>query len=210
MRERTAVMDSPKTKIKLCGLSRVEDIEAANRLKPDYIGFVFFKGSRRQVTDRQAAELRLKLSPMILKVGVFVREDPEHVAKLLGEGIIDLAQLHGGEDADYIRTLRSMTDSPIIQAFRIDGIGDLRAAEESGADYILLDSGRGSGATFEWDLLRGFDRPYFLAGGLSPANVTAALRTLAPFAVDVSSGIETGGVKDAEKMEEFVRLVRQA
>ena len=199
-------MDSPKTKIKLCGLSRVEDIEAANRLKPDYIGFVFAKGSRRQVTDRQAAELRLKLSPMILKVGVFVRDDPEHVAKLLGEGIIDLAQLHGGEDADYIRTLRSMTDSPIIQAFRIDGIGDLRAAEESSADYILL----GSGATFDWELLGGFDRPYFLAGGLSPANVTAALRTLAPFAVDVSSGIETGGVKDAAKMEEFVRLVRQA
>ncbi len=196
------------TKIKLCGLGSEADVEAANRLKPDYIGFVFAKGSKRQVTEKQAAALRMKVSPMIQKVGVFVREDPERVAALLQTGIIDIAQLHGGEDDTYIETLRSMTDRPIIQAFRISGIGDLRTAEASRADYILLDSGRGSGATFDWDLLKDFQRPYFLAGGLSPENVVDAICTLSPFAVDVSSGIETGGRKDPVKMEAFVRRVR--
>jgi len=197
-------------RIKLCGLGRIEDIEAANRLRPEYIGFVFAKGSKRQVTDRQAEQLRMHLLPGITKVGVFVQDDPEHIAALLAAGTIDVAQLHGGEDADYIRTLRGLTDRPLIQAFRIHGIGDIRAAEESTADHILLDSGQGSGELFDWQLLRGIRRPFFLAGGLSPENVEEAVREVEPFAVDVSSGIETGGRKDPAKMEEFVKKVRSA
>ena len=197
-------------RIKLCGLGRIEDIEAANRLRPEYIGFVFAKGSKRQVTDRQAMQLRMHLLPGITKVGVFVQDDPEHIAALLAAGIIDMAQLHGGEDADYIRALRALTDRPLIQAFRIHGIGDIRAAEESTADHILLDSGQGSGELFDWQLLRGIRRPFFLAGGLNPENVEEAVREVEPFAVDVSSGIETGGRKDPAKMEEFVKKVRSA
>ena len=199
------------TKIKLCGLSRPMDIEAVNALRPDYIGFVFARKSRRYVSPEVARELRRMLVPGIRAVGVFVREEPEAVAALLNDGVIDLAQLHGGEDAGYIARLRALTDGPLIQAFRVESPADLDRARMSAADYILLDNGAGgTGAAFDWSLLRGFDRPYFLAGGLAPENVAEAVRALAPYAVDVSSGIETDGVKDAEKMRKFVAAVRAA
>lgn len=199
------------TKIKLCGLSRPQDIEAANALKSDYTGFVFAKKSRRYVSPEQARTLREALGPGIRAVGVFVREEPEAVATLLNDGVIDIAQLHGGEDEAYIRGLRALTGKPLIQAFRIDSAADLDRARASSADGILLDNGPGgTGAAFDWTLLRGFDRPYFLAGGLEPGNVTEAVRALRPFAVDVSSGIETDGLKDFNKMRAFVEAVRAA
>lgn len=197
------------TRIKFCGLSRPCDIEAVNRLKPDYIGFVFAAKSRRYVTPEKAAKLRQLLAPGIQAVGVFVNEAPEMVAKLLDSGIIDMAQLHGSEDADYLNRLRQLTNKPIIQAFRIENAGDIANAQRSSADYILLDSGAGTGTVFDWNLLKDSKRPYFLAGGLSPDNVAQAVRTLHPFAVDVSSGIETGGVKDSQKMAAFVAAVRK-
>jgi phosphoribosylanthranilate isomerase len=197
------------TKIKLCGLSRTQDIEAANRLKPDYIGFVFAPNSRRYVTSQQAAELRKLLDPAILTVGVFVDEAPDTVARLLNDGTIDLAQLHGGEDQRYLAILRLLTDKPLIQAFRVDTAEDVAAARESTADYILLDAGTGgTGTRFDWGLLQGLDRPYFLAGGLDTGNVAEAVANLHPFGVDVSSGIETGGVKDIQKMTDFVSAIR--
>lgn len=199
------------TKIKLCGLSRPQDIGAANALKPDYMGFVFARKSRRYVSPEQARALREGLDPGIRVVGVFVREEPEVVAALLESGVIDIAQLHGGEDGDYIRRLRALTGKPLIQAFRIDSAADLDRARASSADGILLDNGAGgTGAAFDWTLLRGFDRPYFLAGGLEPGNVAEAVRALRPFAVDVSSGIETDGLKDFNKMKAFVEAVRAA
>ena len=199
------------TRIKLCGLSRPRDIEAANALGPEYIGFVFAPGSRRYVTPEKARELRALLIPPIRAVGVFVREAPETVAGLLNSGVIDLAQLHGGEDEEYIRQLRGLTDRPIIRAIRVDGPADLIEAEASTADHILLDHGPGgTGRAFDWSLLQGFDRPYFLAGGLDPENVSAAVAALRPFAVDVSSGVETDGVKDEAKMRSFVGAVRAA
>ena len=199
------------TKIKLCGLSRPCDIEAANQLTPDFIGFVFAKKSRRYVAPEQAKALREALNPAIRAVGVFVREEPEIVAGLLNDGIIDLAQLHGGEDEAYIARLRALTDRPIIQAFRIEAPADLDRARASKADYILLDNGAGgTGAAFDWSLLRGFDRPYFLAGGLGPGNVAEAIAALHPYAVDVSSGIETDGHKDISKMQAFVAAARTA
>ena len=131
------------TKIKLCGMTRPCDMEAANRLQPEYIGFVFAKKSRRYVSPERAAELKALLDPAIRAVGVFVQEPPEQVAALLNTGVIDLAQLHGGEDEAYIQTLRGMTDKPIIQAFRIDSEADIAAARASSADLVLLDSGAG-------------------------------------------------------------------
>ena len=196
------------TRIKLCGLSRLQDIETANTLLPEYVGFVFAPKSRRCVTRQHAAEMKRHLAPGIRAVGVFVDEPPENVAKIVKRGIIDLVQLHGNEDETYLRRLRELTAAPLIQAFRIRSGKDLPAAERSTADYVLLDAGAGDGKVFDWSLLENFRRPYFLAGGLDPDNAGQAVRTLHPFTVDVSSGIETGGVKDPEKMKAFVSAVR--
>ena len=197
------------TRIKLCGLSRPCDIEAVNGLKPDYIGFVFSPKSKRYVSHEQATVLKRLLSPDIPAVGVFVNEDPQTVAGLLRSDVIDIAQLHGSEDQAYLNRLRQLTDKPLIRAFRIQTAADLEAAKSCGADAILLDSGAGIGTVFDWNLLKNMEKPYFLAGGLSLDNVADAVRTLHPFAVDVSSGIETGGVKDPEKMAAFVAAVRK-
>ena len=238
------------TQIKICGITRMQDIEAANALRPDYIGFVFANGSKRRVTPGQAQHLRAHLAEGIRAVGVFVDEPPENVARLLADGVIDIAQLHGAEDEAYIARLRELTDKLIIKAFRLgagaaangnksvaqgeDGNNSavtetnentsaaadaiepenpqdaiLRAASESTADMILLDSGAGTGMVLNWELLRDFQRPFFLAGGLNPGNVTDAVLMLHPAAVDVSSGVESDGVKDTAKMKAFVEAVRR-
>lgn len=196
-------------KIKLCGLSRPCDIEAVNELKPDYIGFVFASKSKRYVTPEKAVELKSLLDPAITAVGVFVDEDPTAVAALLQNGTIDMAQLHGHEDAAYIATLRQLTDKPLIRAFRIGSREDLEEVASCPADYVLLDSGAGTGQVFDWSLIEGVQRPYFLAGGLSCDNAEAAVARLHPYAVDVSSGIETDGLKDKEKMAVFTAAVRR-
>lgn len=197
------------TKIKLCGLSRLCDIEAANGLKPDYIGFVFVSKSRRYITYEKAMELKRRLSPEIQAVGVFVNEHLQDIAKLLQNNIIDIAQLHGDEDEDYIAQLRLLTDKPIIKAFRIETVNDIKTAKQSTADYLLLDSGAGTGTVFDWDLVKSIRRPYFLAGGLDVNNVADAIKALHPFTVDVSSGIETNGLKDRTKMAAFVVAARK-
>ena len=197
------------TKIKLCGLSRPCDIEAANELKPEYIGFVFVSNRRRYITPEKAKELKRLLAPEICAAGVFINEEPEKVACLLNHGVIDIAQLHGSEDENYIKQLRTLTDQPIIKAFRIETAEDIADAESCTADYVLLDSGAGTGTKFDWNLIQGIKRPYFLAGGLGAHNVENAVKLLRPFAVDVSSGIETDGVKDKLKMAAFVAAVRK-
>lgn len=197
------------TQIKLCGLSRPCDIQVVNELKPEYIGFVFAPKSKRYVAPERAKALKQMLDPGIKAVGVFVNEKPETIAGLLNSGIIDIAQLHGNEDNDYILQLRKRTDQPIIRAFRIRAASDIVHAEQSAADYVLLDSGAGTGTVFDWGLLHSIKRPYFLAGGLESGNVGAAIRTLRPFAVDVSSGIETDGIKDQTKMAAFVAAGRK-
>ena len=197
------------TKIKLCGLTRPCDMEAANRLEPEYIGFVFVPSSKRYIPPRKAAELKRLLHSNIQAVGVFVNEAPQAVARLLSSGVIDLAQLHGSEDKQYLRELRALTGKPILQAFRIRSAEDIRRAENSAADQILLDAGAGTGTAFDWNLVRPIRRPYFLAGGLGPDNVERAVELLHPYAVDVSSGIETDGQKDLKKMAAFVAAVRK-
>lgn len=197
------------TRVKMCGLRRAEDIEAANRLMPEYIGFVFAPASRRFISLEEAAALRQALSPGIRAVGVFVDEDAETVARLLESGVIDIAQLHGNEDEAYIARLKARTGKPVIRAFRVKNAEDLRAAEASPADMILLDAGAGDGKTFDWSMLSSVSRPYFLAGGLTPENTAEAVKRYHPFAVDVSSGIETDGFKDCNKMRAFMRAVRE-
>lgn len=198
------------TRIKFCGMTRREDIDAANRLRPEYIGFVFASKSSRYITPEEARRLRQRLDGSIRTVGVFVQEPVEKVAGLINSGVIDIAQLHGGESEEYVKRLRQLTGGIIIKAFRIRTPEDVREAEESSADHILLDSGAGTGKLFDWDLLQGIRRPYFLAGGLDPENARAAVSLLQPFAVDVSSGIETDGVKDEGKMAAFAEAVRAA
>lgn len=197
------------SKIKLCGLSRKCDIEWANALKPEYIGFVFWSKSKRNVPPEKAKELKNLLSPDIKAVGVFVDEPIENVAELLNDNIIDIAQLHGGEDEEYIKKLRVLSDKPIIKAFLLKSESDAERAKKSTADYILVDSGTGTGKSFDWELLKNISRPYFLAGGLCCENISQAITALDPYAVDVSSGIETNGCKDKNKMAAFVAAVRK-
>lgn len=136
-------------------------------------------------------------------------EDINTVAKLLNCGTIDVAQLHGNEDDEYIIRLKAETNKPIIKAFRILSEQDAEYAQKSIADMILLDAGAGDGKVFDWSLVQKVKRPYFLAGGLNPENVRDALQKIHPYALDVSSGIETGGLKDAEKMKIFMDIVRK-
>ena len=197
------------TKIKFCGLTRPCDIEAANEIKPDYIGFVFAPKSKRRVSYKQAVDLKNLLSKEIKAVGVFLDEDIDQVISLLNLGIIDAAQLHGSESAEYIKRLQKETGKPVIKAFQIRSAADVSAAENTIADYIILDAGTGEGKTFDWELIKGFKKPYFLAGGLNPGNVNDAMRQLHPYALDVSTGIETDGLKDKKKMAEFAAAVRK-
>jgi phosphoribosylanthranilate isomerase len=188
------------TKIKICGLTRPCDIDAVNAEKPDYIGFVFAE-SRRKVTPGQADELREKLSPDIIPVGVFVDETIENIISLAQNGIIDIIQLHGSETEDYINNLKALTDKIIIKANR----------NSTSADYLLFDNvNPGSGQTFDWSLIPKTNKPFFFAGGIRADNVAEAVAKVNPFAVDVSSGVETGtnGVKDPAKIKEFIRRVR--
>lgn len=199
------------TKIKFCGIRRPEEIEAAVRVKPEYIGFVFAPKSRRYVTPHDALVLRRQLGKSdILTVGVFVNEEPEIVARLLEDDVIDVAQLHGREDEKYIRHLLLLTGKQVIKAFRVRCKEDILRAEACCADAVLLDGGAGDGVTFDWDLPGQLGRPYFLAGGLTPENIGEAVARLHPYAVDVSSGIETDGIKDLKKMEAFAAAVRGA
>ena len=196
------------TKVKLCGLRREIDIDYANELKPDYIGFVFAKKSKRCVTPSDAAALKKRLAPDIKAVGVFVNEEPENIAALANAGTIDAVQLHGSEDDDYIAGLKELTDPLIIKAFKVQGLEDIKKANESGADLVLLDAGAGDGVTFDWSLLAGVKRPYFLAGGLAPNNLKTVVEKIKPYGVDASSSLETDGFKDKAKMAAFVNAAR--
>ena len=197
------------TKIKICGLRREQDIRYANELMPDYIGFVFLKGKMRYVTFEEAARLRSLLDPAIPAVGVFVNEPAENVIRLLQSGTIQIAQLHGQEDEAYAEELRRAGDHCIIRAFAVRSSEDIHRAFAFPADYPLLDNGKGTGETFDWSLFQEQEKPFFLAGGLSPENVKEAIERFHPYAVDVSSGVETDGYKDYEKMKAFMDAVRR-
>ena len=199
------------TKIKLCGLMRPEDAEAANELKPDFAGLVFWERSRRFVDQDQAKLLRQILDPSIPGVGVFVDQPMDRILELLDQDILQMAQLHGHESEEELNYLKVRSGRPVIRAVKVRSEKDLLFARHSAADYILLDNGTGTGETFDWTLMDDrLARPIFLAGGLNEENVKDAICRYHPYAVDVSSGIETEGRKDPEKMKRFVRAVREA
>jgi len=192
-------------KIKICGLTRKQDIEVVNIHKPNYIGFVFAV-SRRMVTPAQAHELREILHADIIPVGVFVDEPQQNILSLAKSGIIDVIQLHGEEDEEYVQNLKQLTDKPIIKAVSVQNIGDVQKWHITAADYLLLDHvGGGTGQKFDWSLIGKTDKPYFLAGGLNAENIAEAIAKTASFAVDVSSGVETNGLKDPAKIGEFIK-----
>lgn len=194
-------------KLKICGLKRPEDIEYANLVKPDYVGFVF-AGNKRRISTDMAAQLRAKLSKDIQAVGVFVDEPLENIIDLLEREVIDIAQLHGDETEEDIQYIQAVTGKEVIKAVKVRHRYDVEAWLDSSADYLLFDSGAGSGEAFDWTLLDGVDREYFLAGGLTPDNIEAAVTQLFPYGIDLSSGVETDGVKDLEKMKITAEKVR--
>jgi phosphoribosylanthranilate isomerase len=201
-------------KIKLCGLFREEDIEAANEAGPDYIGFVFAEKSRRRVSMEQAAHLHKGLREGIAVVGVFLHEKQENIVALYRDAVIDLAQLHGDESPQYIAALRQDCTVPVIKSVRVETGSEIEAVSQCGAHYFLLDHGAGgSGERFDWQVLSehtaSLERPWFLAGGITVDTIVEAMR-YKPYGIDVSSGAETRGLKDREKMIRLVELVRSA
>lgn len=201
------------------------DIEYANRVKPDFVGFIF-ANTRRKISAAQAKQFREALDAEIPAVGVFVNEDISVITSLVQNGCIDLIQLHGEEDADYIRRRREVCDVPVIKAVKVQTVEQIRQAAALPVDYLLLDTYRkgvlgGTGEAFDWELLREakaaagdtaegelFGKPYFLAGGLHAGNLREAA-ALGSYGLDVSSGIETDGSKDFTKMVEVMELVRK-
>lgn len=196
-------------KVKMCGLYRPEDIDYANEVQPDYVGFVFYPKSHRVVTKEQAAEYRKKLSPGIRTVGVFVNEDPKTIIELLEEGILDVAQLHGDETEEDIQYLQAVCHKPVIKAVKVRDRYDVEAWLDSSADYLLFDNGMGTGQAFDWSVLGGIDREFFLAGGLQSENLTEAMEVVRPYALDISSGIESNRKKDPEENAPDHGLVEQ-
>lgn len=199
-------------KIKLCGMFRGCDIDYANEALPDYIGFILgFPKSHRNIDMGTARQLRSQLSPEIKAVGVFVNSPETTCAEYANRGIIDVIQLHGSEDAEFIRRLRELTDAPIIKAAKIRTPEDISEVQRLGADFVLLDNGTGTGEMFDHSLLDGTEirQPFFLAGGLTPENLRQAAESARPYCVDLSSGVETEKLKDREKMLEAVRIIRE-
>ena len=202
------------TKIKICGLKRLQDIEYVNEFLPDFIGFVF-AGTKRRITDEKAKELKAALNPEIKSVGVFVNDTLEHISFLANNNIIDIIQLHGDEDRKYIADLRKLTDKKIIKAVRVKDSMSVQEAKELNADYLLLDtysnSGEygGTGKTFNRELIPKDISEYFLAGGLNQDNLEEIIKEVKPYAVDLSSGVETDGFKDREKIKKVIEIVRQ-
>lgn len=207
-------------KLKICGMRRSEDIEMANRYKPDYIGFVF-ADSPRKVSYGQAKELSSLLSDDIVPVGVFVNEHMKLIVDLFKDGIIEMAQLHGDEDEKYIRNLKDKSieetgkQIPVINAIEIkegaDYDDELLKWRDSASDYFILDSGKGSGKTFDWSLIdkesEFFKNSIFLAGGLNSENLALAIEEFNPFAVDLSSSVETDGFKDEKKIKKIIEIM---
>ncbi len=199
-------------RIKICGLTREEDIAAVNEFLPDYIGFVFAERSRRYIGAARAAELKRRLDGRICAVGVFVDAEEEFIYRLAAEGVIDAVQLHGRESADYAERVRRATGLPVVKAVSMtapDAGKTLLHWENSAVDFLLLDSGGGgTGKPFDHAGIGKIGKPFFLAGGLTPGSVAAAAKRVHPFAVDVSSGVETDGKKDREKIAEAIRRLR--
>lgn len=205
-------------KIKTCGLFREEDINYANELKPDYIGFVFAE-SKRKVGVEKAYNLRNKLDKEIKSVGVFVNDNLDFILNLIREKIIDIIQLHGNEDNDFLDNLKTKTNAKIIKFIPVENADSILNSLNIFSDFILLDNFKGGvGKTFDWNYLKEafelnkkfievFNKKYFLAGGLNKENINEALK-FNPYCVDLSGGLETDGIKDFEKMKYIINITK--
>ena len=215
-------------KVKMCGISKVETIPAVVEAKPDYMGLVFAP-SKRQVTVDQAKTLVEELHKQYTKrynngaeqsnndeiktVGVFVNETLDNLVSIATETNLDAVQLHGDEDEAFIQSLKGRTNVEIWKAVQIRSAADAEAWIDSSADMLLFDAYHkdergGTGEVFDWSCLDVFERPFMLAGGIDSTNVARAIRTVRPYGIDISSGIETDGVKDDEKIKAFTNIVR--
>lgn len=191
------------SKIKICGLRRKEDAEYANILMPDYIGFILTPGFRRSIDRETAKALKASLKQGIIAVGVFVNDDLDKINSYVSDGIIDMVQLHGNESAEYCRKI----NAPTIKYFRCDESTAERIREYD-TEYFLFDSGTGTGKAFDWSKIPKTEKPFFLAGGISAENVKKAVNEVKPYAIDVSSSVETNGVKDFDKIKKITEMVK--
>ena len=205
-------------KIKTCGLFREEDINYANELKPDYIGFVF-ADSKRKVGIEKAYNLKNKLDKEIKSVGVFVNDNLDFILNLIKDKIIDIVQLHGNEDNDFLDNLKTKTNAKIIKFIPVENSESILNSLNIISDFILLDNLKGgAGKTFNWNYLKeafelnnnlkkNFNEKYFLAGGLNKENIGEALK-FNPYCVDLSGGLETDGIKDYDKMKYIINITK--
>ena len=216
----TAPEEPGTTRVKLCGMSREEDVDAVVAARPDLCGFIVdFPKSHRNVSPERVAELTARMDEAeavatstrtpVWRVGVFVDEPAADLVRIVRASGLDLAQLHGHEDAAYVEELRALApELGLIQAFKVRTPADVERACQSPADLVLLDNGQGTGESFDWSLCARATRPFMLAGGLAPGNVAEAIWQVRPWGVDMSSGIETGRVKDPAKIQAAVAAVR--
>ena len=196
-------------KIKICGLKRKEDINYVNETKPDYVGFVF-AGTKRKIGFETAAVFKANLDKNIKAVGVFVNEEIDNIISLCDDNVIDLVQLHGDEDEPYIYRLKEKTDKAIIKAVKVK---EKIQIFDTNAEYALFDSYTeneygGSGISFNREFISGYTKPFFVAGGLNAVNIKETIKELNPYCVDLSSGVETDGFKDLNKIKEVIKIVR--
>ena len=203
--------------IKLCGMRRPEDIEYVNMEKPDFVGFILADGYRRTISAEQAAKLASSLDSEIKPVGVFIDQPPELLAEAVKKIGLYAVQLHGNEDAGYISHLRKLTKAQIWKAARVQTAEDIHRADLCGADMLVLDSfspnaNGGTGKTADWELIKSVrtNIPYLLAGGIDINNIKQAIKILpVDCGIDVSSGTETDGVKDPDKIKAIMNIVRK-
>ena len=200
------------TKVKICGLYRDDDIDYVNEVLPDYIGFViYYPKSHRSIDLFEAKRLKEKLDSKIKAIGVFVNQHIELVKTAYRQGIIDIVQLQGDENEEYIRTLKDKLGITIIKSFSIKTELDIELANKSNADIVLLYTEPNEGEEyykFILDKIKDIKKDYILAGGLNADNVGSIVKNLHPYCVDVSSGVETDKKKDLEKIRNFVKAVR--
>ena len=195
-------------RVLICGIKSPEDVEIVNELKPEYVSFTFFKNDN-YIPYEKAKKLKQILDKNIRVVGVFVNENTKIVASAANSDLLDIIEFHGNEGPGEIERIKAFTDKPIIQGFRVKSIQDVTDAVDSPADSILYYSDKGNGVPLDWKMLTGITRPYFLGGGLTSANLEKAIKICHPFAVSVTTGVETDGVKDREKMETFINIARR-
>lgn len=199
-----------KTKIKICGLRRKEDIAYVNVARPDYCGFILnVPQSRRNMDPEGLKGLLEELDPGIVPVGVFVNEDTNTILRIVRKSGLKMIQLHGQEGEEMVRTIRETAGVPVIKAVSVKSREDVESAAGFPADYLLFDCGTGgTGRSFDWSFLEEAKQPYFLAGGIGIHNMKEAVERFHPFAVDLSSSVEIDGVKDEKKIADAVHMLR--